>query len=605
MNDPLRRLKPTPATLAALLGLIWALTFGAIRDFVWADLKAGLIDLRGLSRVTRGLILLGFALMALMIGLLMFNDFWRASGQLVALTNAQAGRGTLAPVPLLPATLFLLAMAWSFALAGALHSHWAIRLGVLGLFVLVSATWIGVTTGWGSPWGGVAMLMAVVVVFVVRWRRPARLGIEFPLLLGLVSLTFLVPQAQGVADWRISGTPLLVSKVSSHVLSLSSLALPLLILIGLSMANFTYVAADWTVRIARERLPQVVLYGLMAIALVLRLHNVLGAAIETFGRAPGQEVWAFLGALGMPAWAGVAWLIVRRVSRRRVSRRRAAVATAEPFTVDGVLDSASAAALALIIGYTAVQLYIFVMLDGVMAFVTNFPNIEFSASVQLASSTFADFLNNQYTPVWRVVFFALVVAAGVWQARRGRRSLALYLCAFGLSALWIEMADVDRPLSLLTWFGPAYVDFWWVVIFGVVALVWLVRRELTPARAAALLLVVLVSGLLRQTAFIGNRFTPFFGFAGIGFIAFGLVWDALTAGSWANVDTAGLPRASRIFLYIGYVLLTVTLVNWALTTHDLGEVAQLTGDAATFGLDRFGKPMLYAIYLVVLSGNKP
>ncbi len=592
MNNPWRRLKPTPITLGALPGLIWALTFGAVRDFVWADLKAGMIDLRGLSRVTRGLILLGFALMALMIGLLLFNDVWRASADLVPLTNSLAGRGTLAPVPLLPATLFLLAMAWSFALAGALHSHWAIRLGVVSLFTLVSVTWIGATAGWGSPWGGLATLAGVLIFFLLRQRRHPRLGMEFSVLLGLVSLTFLFPQAQGLADWQISGTPLLVSKVSGHVLSLSALAIPLLLLVGLSMANFTYVAAGWAVRIVQERLPHIALFALLAIALALRLHHVFGSAIETFTRDPGQEVWAFVGALGVPACIGVAWWGARRLATR--------AAEPEPLSSQGVLNAADGAALPLIVGYTLVQLYIFVMLDLAMAFVANFPNVEVSAMAQLAASAYADFLNNQYTPVWRMVFFGLAVAAGITQARRGRQSLAVYLCAFGLMGLWIEMADVGRPLSLLTWYGPAYTDFWWTIIFGAVALVWLMRRELTAERAAALLLVVLVSGLLRQTAFINNRFTPFFGFAGVGFIAFGLIWDALTAGSWANVSSPTLPRAGRIFLYLGYVLLTVTLVNWAVTTHNLAQTAQLTGDAATFGLDRFGKPMLYAIYLVTL-----
>lgn len=69
---------------------------------------------------------------------------------------------------------------------------------------------------------------------------------------------------------------------------------------------------------------------------------------------------------------------------------------------------------------------------------------------------------------------------------------------------------------------------------------------------------------------------------------------------WANADSPGLPRVARIFLYPGYVLLTVTLVNWALATHDLAKVAQLTDDAARFGLDRFGEPMLYAIYPATL-----
>ncbi|MCS7059629.1 MAG: hypothetical protein RMN25_00550 [Anaerolineae bacterium] len=593
MNKFVHRLKPTSATLAALLGLMWALTFGALRDFVWADLKAGLIDLRGLSRVTRGLIGLGFALMALTIGLLIFNDFWRASADLIALPNSLPGRGTLAPVPLLPATLFLLSMAWSFALVGALHSHWAIRWGVLALFVIVSATRIGSMTKLGSAGAGVLGVATVIALFVIRLRWKLPLGLDFLLVLTLVSFSFLTPQAQGISDWRVTGVPLVVSDLNGHLLTVSTLAFPMLMLVGLSMAQFTHLASKWTVEIVQHRLPVVVLYIALGVTLALRLRHTVSWAIETFQRAPAQEIGSFLGALGVPLCVGVAWWI----ARRNMS------ADARP-TASELTESADTAAPALIVGYLAPQLYIFVLLSLLLAFVSFFPITEVSSVAQLAASGYADFLNNQYTPIWRVVFFGLVMLIGVAQAKRKQHALALYLMAFALIATWIELADIGRPLSALSWFGPAYTDFWWTVLFGVVALSWVARRTLTPARAAALLLVTLMSGLLQQTAFINNRFTPFLGFAGVGFVAFGLIWDALTAGSWANVDSPGLPRAGRIFLYLGYVLLTVTLVNWALTTHDLAKTAQLTGDAAAFGLDRFGKPMLYALYFATLWAGR-
>jgi hypothetical protein len=79
------------------------------------------------------------------------------------------------------------------------------------------------------------------------------------------------------------------------------------------------------------------------------------------------------------------------------------------------------------------------------------------------------------------------------------------------------------------------------------------------------------------------------------------VWDALTAGSWANVETRALPRTGRIFLYIGYVLLTVALINWMLATHDLDATGRFTGDAALMGLTALGKPLLYLLFPVVLA----
>lgn len=111
-----------------------------------------------------------------------------------------------------------------------------------------------------------------------------------------------------------------------------------------------------------------------------------------------------------------------------------------------------------------------------------------------------------------------------------------------------------------------------MLIFSVLAGWWLARRQLTSERASSLAFLLLVTLLLRQTDFISNRFSPFVDSSGLGFIAFGIVWDALTIGAWANTGNArGLPRVSRIFLYLGYVLLTVTVINWAVASHDLEE----------------------------------
>jgi hypothetical protein len=51
------------------------------------------------------------------------------------------------------------------------------------------------------------------------------------------------------------------------------------------------------------------------------------------------------------------------------------------------------------------------------------------------------------------------------------------------------------------------------------------------------------------------------GFTGVGMIALGLVWDVLTIGFWANNDSPGLPRVSRISLYLGYILFSIAVLN--------------------------------------------
>jgi hypothetical protein len=84
-------------------------------------------------------------------------------------------------------------------------------------------------------------------------------------------------------------------------------------------------------------------------------------------------------------------------------------------------------------------------------------------------------------------------------------------------------------------------------------------------------------------------------------IALGLVWDALTIGFWANNDSPGLPRVSRILLYLGYILFSIAVLNWSVATHDILQIDFFTGQAALGGFGLFGKPLIYAIFAVTLA----
>lgn len=45
----------------------------------------------------------------------------------------------------------------------------------------------------------------------------------------------------------------------------------------------------------------------------------------------------------------------------------------------------------------------------------------------------------------------------------------------------------------------------------------------------------------------------------------------------------------------------MAVVNWAVSIHDLTAISRLTGEAALDGLERYGRPMLYAIFAVTLA----
>jgi hypothetical protein len=589
----LRRLKPIPTAVAAVVGVLWAISFGAVRDFVWGDLRHGMMDLRGLSRLTRSIVLFGFSLLFGMLVVLLMNDFLRDQFSLIAMPNSSIfapGRGIMLPVPLVPLTLFLIAIAWSFILAGALHSHLIIRLAVLAFYLLTAirqleSLLVSILTGSLSVNALIMLvftilsILAVIVFFLIMgWARP-KPALEFSVLLFLVSLTFFLTQIRNVFDFRQTGIPLGLANLQMDVVDFSMIAIPFLLYLGVDIADFTLQISGWVTKSLSLHLPTWAAIGGFFLFSGWRIY---GLAVETLSQLAQStlkvEMLGFLGAFGEILLVGVVWFFVNRLvpaDKKKDSDSEILVETLAPKV------------LWVILIYNFTSLINF----SITSVAAAFPFPAFANPIIRLST----FLNNS-SEIWGLVVNCAAVVAAIWLARKGKKALASYLGIFGLVHLYYKFTNPGEILGRLTWNGPQKVDTWWVVVFTVMGIYLLFPKKIHRENFVFLSSLVLITFLLRQTAFISNPLSPVFGFAGVGFIAFGVLWDALTSGSWANISTPGLSRTTRIFLYLGYVILTVTVINWALTTHDLSSLNQLTGDTALVGLDRFGRPLLYVFF---------
>jgi hypothetical protein len=576
--DP-TRLRPTRVTLLALLRLAWAVTFGALHDFVWADIRAGLIDLRGLSRATRALVWFGLLLVGLMVGALLFNDVWRASFPLIAQVIGTPGRGALLPVALLPLSLFMLSIAWAFLLTGALHTHPLARMGILIFYMLITSIRVAalvssqlVNGEFGNlpMWACVAALGAVPIFFIARRRNPAHPIVDFTILLILVSSIYIVSQSTGVESWRAFGIPVTLAEIEADIQIPGLVIMPLLLFFGVDVANFTRRAAGWVVDVVTLRMAQWALWVILIGVFILRWRALAQETAERLSASPFTEALpGYLGALGVPVIVGLVWLS-QRMGQRMGQRIMAPSMGVSPEEVDGAVERV---ALPLI-------------------------------AVYYVSSLLATLIFGQAVmDIGGLLISVGSLVGAIYFWRRGKRPSALYLAVFGALSIWRELIKPGAPLGMLgvSTGNTAMVDFWWMTVLTVIALFWLARRQLTPERGACLLLLILITALLRQTSFIESPFSPFLAFAGIAFIAFGIVWDVATKGFWTNRSTPGLPRISRLFLYLGYILLTVTMINWALTSHNLDDLGQFTGNVTDAGFGRFGKPFLYAIIAATLA----
>jgi len=636
--------------LAGAAATAWGLPFGVLRDFVWADLRDDTIDVRGLPVATSSLIWFAAIVLAVMIVALLFGDVWRGRWPLIPTPNGTPGRGSLVPVALLPATILLFAVAWCLILVGSLFAGLKTRLAVLGFFLLTLADWTDPpsSTEWAdlaatpSLWVAVGTMAAVgTMVARPRWAR-RNAALAFVALLLLAAAQLVPAQARSLEDWRVlTGIPLMMARIEDDVTSLRLLIMPLLLLIGIDVAIFIRQVAGWTTDVVAERFPPWAPFAVLAPLLAWRTYDVwLDGAERVDEIALAPALLAYAGAALAPLGIGLSWWLVERLARgRAVASTGAAVPIAGsiadapadapdlidvledevtemlpdltltelggpdpeaveaprgPPTAADIGEAAESWALLLVVAYTGFGLVSYLS-GSIAGALGSFGFIGAAAPFVV----FGGMVNLVATPRFLLVD-AAALAIGLRLARRGSTPLAVYLVSFAVLRIWWEATRPGRPLGMLDSLGWETVDAWWAAIGVALAAWWLARGRLTRERALALIFLLLVGAVVRQTDFIENKFTPLFGWAGVGFIAFGLAWDALTKGAWANRGTPALPKPARILLYLGYALLTVTVVNWSLATHDMFDLRLLTGGGALLGFAAFGRPMLYAVLVATL-----
>ena len=586
----LRRIRITrtrPAHAAAASSAASALaTFSeGVRRLVLADLQEGVVRIGDLPRLIRALTWLGFVLLFAMVGVLFFSEAFRAAFPLLSTISWITPRGALIPSALIPLTLFIFSVAWAFLLVGALHARLAVRLAVLLLYLVVAGVWIiSISSIWFSEALIWVTLLLVPIFFFVRRRAQAAPALEFGVLVVLVCLTFGLPQIYAIEMLDIM--------LSGLVDTLSFLILPLVLFIGLDIAEFVHRAASWVSGLTDSWTNRRVLYGVLFLLLIWRFGSVVLQALDRVERSsPAEEAASYAGGLVIPLAVGlVGWLVWRQGG--------------EDVSVERLMKVAKKVALPLIAAYLGLQILnsVLFMLGGSLSSVLYELGFRFQERGALTKGAleFTDRLSAQYG-TWEMLLAVVAILASFWLARQGRRTVALYLGILGTNMLWMELTEAGRPLSFFGWNGFGPVDFWWVVAFGAVTFVWLVQGRLTEGRARRLLLLVMITFLMSQTEFIEDPFSPFLGFTGLGLVALGIIWDSLTIGFWANNGSRGLPRVSRIFMYLGYVLLGVAVLNWYVASHNILEVDFFTGLAALAGFSLFGKPLIYAIFVVTLA----
>lgn len=578
--------------------LLWHATIGALRDFVWADLEDGVLRLNGLSRPVQWIIGTGFVVILYLLGAIIFNDRMRQASELISLSYTQAtlGRGGLVPETAVPLTLFTITFGWSFLLAGSIRITRWLKYPILYIFIFLFAqmflTFIGAVTVASFDFVRVTQFLLAIggyfgTLFFIAYRsfRPPRPGVEFAVIflllgtaLGMVNISAVYTRQEFGSSLGFAGLELAMGSQVIFVLGF-------VILIGVEIARFVRKAAVWSGEIVWYRLPPAALRGSLLLVMVLLLWRIGQNLTAHFSQQTSQA--ALLGLLGgllvfCTVW-GIWWL-VSKLSQDETLFCNEAV-------IDETVNRYAGGLILMLVGIALINM--FLLLSVPLFFILN---------VQGVLNLFDSFSDTVTAYVPQIVMTLSLVAFGfgVWLAWQKRPFAAFYVATVGVTLFLYRITDPGELLEQIGWQQNVVVDLWWTLLLLGLTAVWLTRRTLTRHRMLNLLILALVLLLLQQTDFIEDPFSPFLSFAGVGFLAFGILWDALTIGSWANKDSVRFPRLSRIYLYLGYVLISVAAINWAFSQHNLFMLEQFTGNGALLGLNALGRPMLYLLFPILL-----
>jgi hypothetical protein len=585
---------------------ILRLAKAAFVEFVWADLRDGMIDLRGLSVGLQATILLGCAVVALCLGLLTQAPALRAAFPLYTSVVPAPGRGLQIPLVLFPLSLFLLTLAWAYLLSGARRAHWLIRLGIFALYALTMSNWTTSLLSSDPVRVAIALMLTsiVLVTFVLPSTRQVSPALFFALMLLCVGGAFVIMQVPLVLLDQASGLPIGKTVLESNLRSLTTVALPLLIVVGFDIADFALHLASWVTSSATTILPRRWLIFLSAAIIVWLLwQSSTNLAGQSAGFAGDSPFYPLMGAAALLCLLWLVWWLLDRLFPSR------SVISMGNFT-----EVAHRVAIVIVLLYTLPLLVSFIYLE-----VAQFLD---SVTLALQSGSFGDFsslspwatalyanattfstLATEVQPPWQRLCTILFIVAAFILYRRRRYAAGLYLMTTAVNGLWVEITRPGQWLQAIGWSSLDPVIVAWVaclIVWSFLNGLWGKRSLAGPGR---LLIALSIVALLRQTDLISSPLAPLFSLTGVAYLAVGMGWDLISSGSWANVDSKALPRISRIFLYLGYILLSIMLVNWAVASHDFTLLDRFTGQAALIGLTLLGYPYLYALLYLLLTGR--
>ncbi len=548
--------------VSAVTRPLWETT---LRDPV----RDGHLRLDGLTGVQRQLAKAGLVALGLLLVSVLFSDRWRR-GDLLHLYFEL--RPTFVPLGLMPVTLVTLTLAWVLLLWGALLASPLVKVFVGTLFGLTGSLFLAPTSiDVGDSW------------VLVHGASVVQTG--YYTVLGSLALSLLVslgsarggPRAHRLHRWT---RPVLQVLTSAAVAAF---------FLGHLWIHVTYVAQgfDSTVQsliggavdeIDNFMLPLVYVAAVAVVKFGLDVSTSLATGLGELGRRTVR--WSVLALLLVKLWFVLGaqrdywftYLTSRPVSVARTLLSLALLAVAVWWVAHLKASDAFTPASERLIYATSVALG----LPFLVTVVTSCAGI--AALTVLGASDvpgFVTFFTRPWLSDWGPIVVAVAgLGVGLWLLARRRTPLGTELGS-GLGTelgsglvvvtLWALPSYALNRLGLVLGFQDQLFDVAITLVLLVVLLAGWRRVEQAGLLSIAAIAVFawLVMSRGDYIAFLGAAL----GLPAIVVTVFGIAYVVASDAGFTATDSRRLPQGSRVLLFVGYLLFSVTILHWNAASH--------------------------------------
>jgi hypothetical protein len=544
--------------------------YQAVDDTILSDIRANRMRLTGLRGETQ-ILAIGSVLFVVTGILLMFlSPFIRQWFALYTHATDDYVNGVLIPLPSIALIGMTICLAWTLILYASTAMPWWIRVTLTIIHGSLMFIWLIPLNGVNTTSTIICMLALMVVCVATLRRKSNESPWRWMIIFGAEACMLIVSHGEYVTLLNQSGINMLLAGIALMMQAHNFLVIPMMLYVGINMTRAAINFGQWG-RLATTDATLVQIGLSVVFIFLLRIFQIPNIRPPSSGE--------ILVALLYLAILGVGAVVLYRM--RHIPTY---------VSVDETLMR-YAPWLALL---SIVPILAFTMLNftiGGANMLTGATNATIISWWNLLSDQ-SFFVT--YGIDMLITIGIAAVAMRMWQ--RQQLIIALYFAVIALMRTLLLIVDqyIQQPLRL-------NVADTLLFLICVLFLMWKLRdAETRVIRLRQLLSIIVISFFMQQLDFLNNPLSPFFSYAGIFFVGFGFMWDTLVGAGWVNNASPGFPRHARLFGYLGYTLLTITLVMWAGFSLNPDLLALMSGKNAIEGVFSYGFPAVHLLYLVII-----